>query len=60
MYLEASPEHSPPHQVPYKLAGRWMGPFEALEVKGPNVRLDMPTALGKISPWTHVRRLKFV
>ena len=59
MYLEASPDHSPPHQVPYKLAGRWMGPFEALEVKGPNVRLDVPPELGKITPWVHVRRLKF-
>ena len=59
MYLEASPAHSPPHQVPYKLAGRWMGPFEALEVKGPNVRLDVPPELGKITPWVHVRRLKF-
>ena len=41
MYLDASPQHSPPHQVSYKLAGRWMGPFAALEVKGPVVRLDL-------------------
>ena len=59
MYLEASPQHSPPHQVPYKLASRWMGPFAALEVRGPVVRLDLPPELGKISPWVHVRRLKF-
>jgi hypothetical protein len=36
MYVDASPQHSPPHQVPYKLANRWMGPFVALEVKGPS------------------------
>jgi hypothetical protein len=59
MYLDASPEHSPPHQVPYKLANRWMGPFAALEVRGPVVRLDLPPELGKITPWVHVRRLKF-
>ena len=59
MYLDASPQHSPPHQVPYKLASRWMGPFVALEVKGPVVRLDLPPELGKISPWVNVRRLKF-
>jgi hypothetical protein len=23
MYLDASPQHSPPHQVPYKFANRW-------------------------------------
>ena len=59
MYLDASPQHSPPHQVPYKFASRWMGPFAALEVRGPVVRLDLPPELGKISPWVHVRRLKF-
>ena len=59
MYLDASPQHSPPHQVPYKLANRWMGPFAALEVRGPVVRLNLPPELGKISPWVHVRRLKF-
>ena len=36
-----------------------MGPFAALEVKGPVVRVDLPPELGKISPWVHVRRLKF-
>ena len=36
-----------------------MGPFVALEVKGPVVRLDLPPELGKISPWVNVRRLKF-
>jgi len=30
-----------------------------LEVRGPVVRLDLPSELGKISPWVHVRRLKF-
>ncbi len=49
MYLDASPQHSPPHQVPYKLANRWMGPFVAKEVRGPSVRLDLPPELGKIS-----------
>jgi hypothetical protein len=59
MYLDASPQHSPPHQVPYKLASRWMGPYVALDVRGPSVRLDLPPELGKISPWVNVRRLKF-
>jgi len=59
MYLDASPQHSPPHQVPYKLANRWMGPYEAVEVRGSSVRLDVPPELGKISPWVNVRRLKF-
>ena len=59
MYLDASPQHSPPHQVPYKLANRWMGPFVALEVRGPSVHLALPPELGKISPWVNVRRLKF-
>lgn len=59
LYLDASPQHSPPHQVPYKLAARWMGPFVALDVRGPSVRLDLPPELGKISPWVNVRRLKF-
>jgi hypothetical protein len=36
-----------------------MGPFVALEVRGPSVRLDLPPELGKISPWVNVRRLKF-
>jgi hypothetical protein len=59
LYLDASPQHSPPHQVPYKLANRWMGPYAALDVRGPSVRLDLPPELGKISPWVNVRRLKF-
>ena len=59
MYLDASPQHSPPHQVPYKLASRWMGPYRALEVRGPVVHLELPPELGKISPWVNVRRLKF-
>ncbi len=49
MYLDASPHHSPPHQVPYKMANRWMGPYAALDVRGPGVRLDLPPELGKIS-----------
>jgi hypothetical protein len=60
MYLEASPQHSPPHQVPYKLANRWMGPCVVLDVQGPVVRLDLPSELSKISPWMNVRRLKFL
>jgi len=36
-----------------------MGPFVALDVRGPSVRLDLPPELGKISPWVNVRRLKF-
>ncbi len=59
MYLDASPQHSPPHQVPYKLASRWMGPYRVLEVRGPVVHLELPPELGKISPWINVRRLKF-
>jgi hypothetical protein len=59
IYLDASPQHSPPHQVPYKLANRWMGPYVALDVRVPSVRLDLPPELGKISPWVNVRRLKF-
>jgi hypothetical protein len=59
MYLDASPQHSPPPQVPYKLASRWMGPYRALEVRGPVVHLELPPELGKISPWVNVRRLKF-
>ena len=58
LYLDAKPDHSPPHQVPFKLANRWMGPFEAKEVKGAVVRLDLPAELGKYSPWINVRRLK--
>jgi hypothetical protein len=59
MYLDASPQHSPPHQVPYKLANWWMWPFVSLEVRGPSVRLDLSPELGKISPWVNVSRLKF-
>jgi hypothetical protein len=36
-----------------------MGPFVALEVRGPSVHLALPPELGKISPWVNVRRLKF-
>jgi hypothetical protein len=59
MYLDASPQHSPPHQVQYKLVNQWMGPYAGLAVKGPVVRLDLQLELGKISPWVNVRRLKF-
>ena len=59
MYLNAKPEHSPPHQLPYKLADRWMGPYQVLEVKGAAVRLELPPELGKVSAWINPRRLKF-
>jgi hypothetical protein len=59
MYLDASPQHSPTHQVPYKLASWWMGPYRALEVRGPVVHLELPPELGKISPWVNVSHLKF-
>jgi hypothetical protein len=59
MYVDASPQHSLPHQVPYKLANGWMGPYAALDVRGPRVRLDLPPELCKISPCVNVRRLKF-
>ena len=59
MYLNAKPEHSPAHQIPFKLADRWMGPYRVLEVKGAAVRLDLPPELGKVSPWINPRRLKF-
>ena len=55
MYLEASPQHSPPHQVPYRIASRWMGLFAALEMRVPVVRLDLPPELGKIFPWVNVK-----
>jgi hypothetical protein len=35
------------------------GPYVALDIRGPSVRLDLPPELGKISPWVNVRRLKF-
>ena len=50
---------TPPHQVPYKLASRWSGPYQALEVCGASVRLDLPAEFGKYSPWVNMRRLKF-
>ena len=59
MYLNAKPEHSPAHQIPFKLADRWMGPYRVLEVQGAAVRLDLPPELGKVSPWINPRRLKF-
>lgn len=59
MYLDTSPQHSPPHQVAYKLASRWMRPYVVLNVRGPVMRLDLSLELGKISPWVNVRCLKF-
>jgi hypothetical protein len=59
MYLDASPQHSPPHQVPYKLANQWMGQYVSLDVRCPSVSLDLQLEMGKISPWVNVRRLKF-
>ena len=48
-----------PHQVPFKLANKWCGPYQVVEVRGATVRLDLPPELGRISPWVNVRRLKF-
>jgi hypothetical protein len=59
MYLDASSQHSQSHQVPYKLANRWMGPYVVLDVSRPSVHLDLPTELDKISLWVNVCQLKF-
>ena len=47
------------HQVPFKLANKWCGPYQVVEDRGATVRLDLPPELGRISPWVNVRRLKF-
>ena len=48
-------------QIPSKLASRWFGPYQVLEVKagGAAVRLDLPPELGKMSDIVNIRRLKF-
>ena len=50
-----------PHQIPFKLANKWFGPYAVLEVfpGGATVRLDLPDVLGKTSDVINVRRLKF-
>ena len=48
-----------PHQVPWKLAPRWFGPYRVREVKGAACTLDLPDTLGKTSDKVNVRRLKF-
>ena len=48
-----------PHQVPWKLAPRWFGPYRVREVKGAACTLDLPETLGKTSDKVNVRRLKF-
>ncbi len=48
-------------QLPQKLAARWYGPYEVVEVlsAGAAVRLDLPAELGRISRVVNLRRLKF-
>jgi hypothetical protein len=48
-------------QIPSKLASRWFGPYQVLEVNagGAAVRLDLPPELGKMSDIVNIRRLKF-
>jgi hypothetical protein len=48
-----------PHQVPWKLAPRWFGPYRVREVKGAACTLDLPETLGKTSDKINIRRLKF-
>ena len=50
-----------PDQIPHKLAMRWYGPYEVLEVfaGGGTVRLRLPEELGRISTVVNIRRLKF-
>jgi len=50
-----------PHQVSYKLANRWFGPYLVLAVHpgGATVRLGLPDTLGKTSDVINLRRLKF-
>ena len=48
-------------QLPQKLAARWYGPYEVVELlsAGAAVRLDLPAELGRISRVVNLRRLKF-
>jgi hypothetical protein len=48
-----------PHQLPFKLANRWFGPYEVLAVRGNTVRLNLPDSLGKTSDIINLHRLKF-
>jgi hypothetical protein len=50
-----------PDQIPHKLAMRWYGPYEVLEVfaGGGTVRSRLPEELGRISTVVNIRRLKF-
>jgi hypothetical protein len=50
-----------PDQIPHKLAMRWYGPYEVLEVfaGGGTVRLRLPEELGRISTVVNICRLKF-
>jgi hypothetical protein len=47
------------HQLPYKLACNWFGPYEVLEVRGHTVRLNLPVSLGKTSDIISLHHLKF-
>ena len=47
------------HQLPYKLACKWSGPYEVLGVRGHTVRLNLPASLGKTSDIISLHRLKF-
>jgi len=36
-----------PNDIPFKLAGRWFGPFTMLDVKGVQTTLDLPPSCGR-------------
>ena len=50
-----------PDQIPHKLAMRWYGPYEVLEVfaGGGTVCLWLPEELGQISTVVNICHLKF-
>jgi len=48
-----------PNDVPYKLSGRWFGPFKVLEVRGAQAILDLPPSFGKTHNRINMSRLKF-